>query len=114
MVPHIRVEEAIAAALRLDEDDLKVAVTAVPDPKKGERLVVLYTDLLRSPEEICRVFRPAGCRRLDPLGGQLPSDRHPAPVGHRQARSQAGQEVAVGKSPGSNFKGILRLPAGIQ
>ena len=59
MVPHIRVEEAIAAVLRLDEDDLKVAVTSVPDPKKGERLVVLYTELARSPEEICRAL-PAG------------------------------------------------------
>ncbi len=64
MVPHIRVEEAIAAVLRLDEDDPKVAVTSVPDPKKGERLVVLYTELARSPEEICRALQAHG---LPPL-----------------------------------------------
>jgi acyl-[acyl-carrier-protein]-phospholipid O-acyltransferase/long-chain-fatty-acid--[acyl-carrier-protein] ligase len=64
MVPHIRVEEAIAAVLRLDEDDLKIAVTSVPDPKKGERLVVLYTELSQSPEEICRALLAGG---LPPL-----------------------------------------------
>jgi acyl-[acyl-carrier-protein]-phospholipid O-acyltransferase/long-chain-fatty-acid--[acyl-carrier-protein] ligase len=64
MVPHIRVEEAIAAVLRLGEDDLKVAVTSVPDPKKGERLVVLYTELARSPEEICRALASGGLPTL--------------------------------------------------
>ncbi len=64
MVPHIRVEEAIAAALRLDEDDLRLAVTSVPDAKKGERLVVLYTDLAQRPEEICRALQAHG---LPPL-----------------------------------------------
>ena len=56
MVPHIRVEEAIAQVLRLDEDDLKIVVTSVPDPKKGERLVVLYTELAQTPEQICRAL----------------------------------------------------------
>ena len=64
MVPHIRVEEAIGQALRLDEDDLKIVVTAVPDAKKGERLVVLYTELGRNPEEICRALVARG---LPPL-----------------------------------------------
>ena len=56
MVPHIRVEEAIGQVLKLDEDDLKVVVTSVPDPKKGERLVVLYTELAQTPEQICRAL----------------------------------------------------------
>ena len=64
MVPHIRVEEAIGQVLRLDEDDLKIVVTSVPDPKKGERLVVLYTELAQSPEEICRALAAGG---LPPL-----------------------------------------------
>jgi acyl-[acyl-carrier-protein]-phospholipid O-acyltransferase / long-chain-fatty-acid--[acyl-carrier-protein] ligase len=64
MVPHIRVEEAIGRTLRLDEDDLKVVVTSVPDPKKGERLVVLYTELVQTPEDICRALVAAG---LPPL-----------------------------------------------
>ena len=63
MVPHVRVEEAIREILGYEEDELKVAVMAVPDPKKGERLVVLYTELGQRPEQICREF--AG--RLPPL-----------------------------------------------
>ena len=64
MVPHIRVEEAITQALNLDEDDLRLAVTAVPDAKKGERIVVLYTELGRSPEEICRTLAAGGLPQL--------------------------------------------------
>jgi acyl-[acyl-carrier-protein]-phospholipid O-acyltransferase / long-chain-fatty-acid--[acyl-carrier-protein] ligase len=64
MVPHIRIEEAIAASLRLGEDDLKFAVTSVPDPKKGERLVVLYTELGQTPEEVARALAAGG---LPPL-----------------------------------------------
>ncbi|MBI5882189.1 MAG: MFS transporter [Elusimicrobia bacterium] len=42
MVPHIRVEEALyAAAGRVDQT---FVVTAVPDERRGERLVVLYKD----------------------------------------------------------------------
>ena len=63
MVPHVRVEEAIREILGYEEDELKVAVMAVPDPKKGERLVVLYTELGQRPEQICRAL--AG--RLPPL-----------------------------------------------
>jgi acyl-[acyl-carrier-protein]-phospholipid O-acyltransferase/long-chain-fatty-acid--[acyl-carrier-protein] ligase len=64
MVPHIRVEEAITQALSLDEDDLRLAVTAVPDAKKGERIIVLYTELGRSPEEICRALAAGGLPQL--------------------------------------------------
>jgi acyl-[acyl-carrier-protein]-phospholipid O-acyltransferase / long-chain-fatty-acid--[acyl-carrier-protein] ligase len=74
MVPHIRIEEAIVAVLGLDEDDLRIAVTAVPDDKKGERLVVLYTELPRSPEEICRSLAASG----------LPSLWIPSPDGFRR------------------------------
>lgn len=38
MVPHLRIEEAIAAAL----DGAPCAVTAIPDDERGERLVALY------------------------------------------------------------------------
>ena len=74
MVPHIRVEEAIARILEADEEELKVVVTAIPDPKKGERLVVLYTDLGRRPEEICQALR----------AGDLPPLWIPAPDNFRQ------------------------------
>jgi acyl-[acyl-carrier-protein]-phospholipid O-acyltransferase / long-chain-fatty-acid--[acyl-carrier-protein] ligase len=64
MVPHIRLEEAIVQILKLNEDEPKIAVTAVPDPKKGERLVVLHTELAASPQQICRDLAVAG---LPPL-----------------------------------------------
>jgi acyl-[acyl-carrier-protein]-phospholipid O-acyltransferase/long-chain-fatty-acid--[acyl-carrier-protein] ligase len=54
MVPHIRVEEAIQELLNLDPEAVSIAVSAIPDVKKGERLVVLYTELDRTPEEVCR------------------------------------------------------------
>ena len=41
MVPHQAVEEALVSAAGLEEG--KVAVTGVPDERKGEKLVVLYT-----------------------------------------------------------------------
>ena len=52
MVPHGAVEAAIRETAGVGEDC--VAVTALPDPKRGERLVVLYTDLGASPDEIQR------------------------------------------------------------
>jgi acyl-[acyl-carrier-protein]-phospholipid O-acyltransferase/long-chain-fatty-acid--[acyl-carrier-protein] ligase len=44
MVPHIRIEEELGKLLCEGEDDeqVRVCVTAVPDAKKGERLVVLH------------------------------------------------------------------------
>lgn len=56
MVPHGRVEEcleAIVSAHALDpESPAEVAVTALPDEKKGEQLVVLHTSLPISVEAL--------------------------------------------------------------
>ncbi len=41
MVPHIKVEEKLHELLEADGQIL--AVTAIPDEKKGERLVVVHT-----------------------------------------------------------------------
>jgi acyl-[acyl-carrier-protein]-phospholipid O-acyltransferase/long-chain-fatty-acid--[acyl-carrier-protein] ligase len=41
MVPHIKVEEKLHELLEADGQVL--AVTAIPDERKGERLVVLHT-----------------------------------------------------------------------
>lgn len=60
MVPHIRIEEALGKVLALDDEEPKVVVTAVPDVKKGERVVVLHTGLEKPPEEICRELAAAG------------------------------------------------------
>ena len=54
MVPHVCVEDAINEILAGQQDDARAAVAAMPDEKKGERLVVLHTGLPLPPEEICR------------------------------------------------------------
>jgi acyl-[acyl-carrier-protein]-phospholipid O-acyltransferase/long-chain-fatty-acid--[acyl-carrier-protein] ligase len=41
MVPHIKVEEALQEAMRIEETAF--AVTGVPDGRRGERLAVLHT-----------------------------------------------------------------------
>jgi len=61
MVPHLRVEEEIARVLDLVEDDFpSLAVTGVPDAKKGERLAVLHTALPMEPDEISRRLAQSG------------------------------------------------------
>ncbi|HMB02611.1 MAG TPA: AMP-binding protein [Isosphaeraceae bacterium] len=52
MVPHQGVESAIMEAAGVTEQD--VAVTSLPDPKRGERLCVLHTELGMPVEEVCR------------------------------------------------------------
>lgn len=53
MVPHIQIEEMLARLIGDIEEGLRVAVTAVPDVRKGERLVVLHLPLEQSPSELC-------------------------------------------------------------
>ncbi|MEX2309008.1 MAG: acyl-[ACP]--phospholipid O-acyltransferase [Pirellulales bacterium] len=65
MVPHIRIEEAIQKILGTDDEGgLSLVVTSVPDERKGERLVVLHTQLSKSPEEICRELASDGLPNL--------------------------------------------------
>lgn len=64
MVPHIRIEEAIIETLGLDAEETRIAVTAVPDAAKGERLVILYTDIPFEPAEICRRLKERGLPAL--------------------------------------------------
>ena len=52
MVPHMGIESAIIDTTGVEEN--QVAVTGVPDPKHGERLCVVYTDLGASPAEVCK------------------------------------------------------------
>ena len=64
MVPHLRIEEALNGMLRVNEDRIKLVVTAVPDARRGERLIVLHTGLEQPPDAICRQLASAG---LPPL-----------------------------------------------
>jgi acyl-[acyl-carrier-protein]-phospholipid O-acyltransferase/long-chain-fatty-acid--[acyl-carrier-protein] ligase len=66
MVPHLRIEEEIArlvdgeSAAEHDGPDIHVAVTAVPDPQKGERIIVVHRPLSKSIEEIRDALSSAG------------------------------------------------------
>ncbi|RMF42447.1 MAG: AMP-dependent synthetase [Planctomycetota bacterium] len=65
MVPHIQIEEAISRIIGTDEEGkLRVAVTAVPDPRKGERLVVLHTGLPCPPATILQKLSEMGLPKL--------------------------------------------------
>lgn len=66
MAPHILIEERLNDAIKAlladnpsetsqdDNDHFQLVITAVPDEKKGEKLVVLYDSLPFTPEEICK------------------------------------------------------------
>ena len=65
MVPHLKIEEVLSHFLdRTPEDDtddhLSVAVTAVPDERKGERLIVLYACDHKTVDEMKQVLTEAG------------------------------------------------------
>ena len=60
MVPHIKIEETLQRLLSQEEDELKVVVTAVPDERKGERLIVFHKALDRTPQQICKELQEAG------------------------------------------------------
>jgi acyl-[acyl-carrier-protein]-phospholipid O-acyltransferase/long-chain-fatty-acid--[acyl-carrier-protein] ligase len=64
MVPHTNIEEAINRILGAGEDQLLAVVTAVPDAKKGERLVVMHTAIAKSPDEICHELAASGLPNL--------------------------------------------------
>jgi acyl-[acyl-carrier-protein]-phospholipid O-acyltransferase/long-chain-fatty-acid--[acyl-carrier-protein] ligase len=65
MVPHIRIEEELEKLVGSAEDGKpQIAVTAVPDEKKGERLIVLHTKLSKSPDELRKGLTAAGLPNL--------------------------------------------------
>ena len=62
MVPHIRVEDALHLALETTEP--QVVVTSVSDEQKGEKLVVLHTELRVNVDEVLKRLRDSGLPRL--------------------------------------------------
>jgi acyl-[acyl-carrier-protein]-phospholipid O-acyltransferase/long-chain-fatty-acid--[acyl-carrier-protein] ligase len=65
MVPHIKVEELLnQLAGTADLEHVALAVTAVPDDKKGERLIVLHSQLNKTPHELCEGLAKAGLPNL--------------------------------------------------
>ncbi|MCY3008657.1 MAG: AMP-binding protein [Pirellula sp.] len=64
MVPHIQIEEAITQFVGDNEGQISVAVTSVPDEKKGERLIVLHTEISKTPAEITKALSEIGLPNL--------------------------------------------------
>ncbi len=65
MVPHLNLEEAIQKLVEGEDDEaIRVAVTAVPDARKGERLVVVHTQLDQTPQAICDHLKSLGLPNL--------------------------------------------------
>jgi acyl-[acyl-carrier-protein]-phospholipid O-acyltransferase/long-chain-fatty-acid--[acyl-carrier-protein] ligase len=65
MVPHIQIEESIAQILGPNEEgSLRAAVTAVPDEKRGERLIVVHTPLPISKRDLLKQLSDAGLPNL--------------------------------------------------
>lgn len=101
MVPHEGVESAIIEAAGIKETEAPaVAVTAIPDAKRQERLIVVHTAELESPEAICRTL----------AAGSLPKIWLPSPedfvkvdeipvLGSGKLNLRAIQEIARAKFP---------------
>lgn len=66
MVPHVRIEEELGNLLREGDSDeaARACITAVPDDKKGERLVALHLPTTRSVESLCKGLSEAGLPNL--------------------------------------------------
>ena len=67
MVPHVRVEAELARIVEdkdSDEPEVLVSVTAVPDEKKGERLIVLHKPLSKSVDAILNELAEVGLPNL--------------------------------------------------
>ena len=65
MVPFGAVETALTAIVGTDpEGGPRVVITAVPDPVRGERLVVVHTPLDESPDDLRRALAASGLPNL--------------------------------------------------
>lgn len=66
MVPHLRVEELLLEIVKSPDDEgaLPLAVTAVPDAQRGERLVVIHRPLGQPVAEIIKKLGQTGIPNL--------------------------------------------------
>ncbi len=64
MVPHIRVEELLQRIMCDDEEKLAVAVTAVPNARKGERLIVLHLPCEKPIDQVIKELSATGLPNL--------------------------------------------------
>ena len=67
MVPHIRIEQELTRIVDddlTDEPEVLCAVTAVPDAKKGERLIVLHKPFAKPVSQVQDELKEAGLPNL--------------------------------------------------
>ena len=67
MVPHIRIEQELTRIMdddHTDEPEILCAVTAVPDTKKGERLIVLHKPMTKPISTVLNELQQAGLPNL--------------------------------------------------
>ncbi|MEZ6128755.1 MAG: AMP-binding protein [Planctomycetaceae bacterium] len=67
MVPHIRIEQELTRIIDddlTDEPEILCAVTAVPDEKKGERLIVLHKPFKKPIAQVLDELKAAGLPNL--------------------------------------------------
>jgi acyl-[acyl-carrier-protein]-phospholipid O-acyltransferase / long-chain-fatty-acid--[acyl-carrier-protein] ligase len=65
MVPHGLIEEALTEIVGVDDEgQQRVVVVSVPDPDRGERLVVVHTELEQSPADLISALGQAGLPKL--------------------------------------------------
>ncbi|HEY1068465.1 MAG TPA: AMP-binding protein, partial [Pirellulales bacterium] len=63
MVPHGKIEDAIHKFVAKD-GELKCVVTSVADDRKGERIIVLHTEITKTPDEIRKALTEEGFPNL--------------------------------------------------
>jgi len=64
MVPHLKIEEVLATIIKPAEEETNFVVTAVPDEKRGERIVVVHIKLDQTPETIVKALQTSGLPNL--------------------------------------------------
>ncbi len=64
MVPHVTIEEALNRELCAEDGAVLAVVAAVPDVKRGERLVVLHLPTSRDPFEVGQKLADSGLPNL--------------------------------------------------
>ncbi|MFN0022078.1 MAG: acyl-[ACP]--phospholipid O-acyltransferase [Pirellulaceae bacterium] len=65
MVPHIKVEDELSKLAGCGEEGgPQLAVTSVADEKKGERLIVIHTKMLKTPDELRKGLTEVGLPNL--------------------------------------------------
>jgi acyl-[acyl-carrier-protein]-phospholipid O-acyltransferase/long-chain-fatty-acid--[acyl-carrier-protein] ligase len=62
MVPHGAIEEAIHSELH--SENIEVAVVGLPDASRGEKLIILHTDLKQETDQIIDALREQGLPNL--------------------------------------------------